>query len=119
MSCSIKGMKNVRVSAAVDVNNSIDDHHFINKHPLVQIAISQIANNNNIINVATDTFNATNYYATTEYNIFNNTNDCIIILNSEILIPFLEWERLLLRIPKLFNENKFISESENKSCLGA
>ncbi len=31
----------------------------------------------------------------------------------------LEWERLLLRIPKLFNANKFISESENKSCFGA
>lgn len=45
--------------------------------------------------------------------------------DSEILIPlmdddkFSEWEKLLLRIPKLFEDNALIRESENKSCFGA
>eukprot|EP00484_Ammonia_sp_Unknown_P016652 CAMPEP_0197040406 /NCGR_PEP_ID=MMETSP1384-20130603/17107_1 /TAXON_ID=29189 /ORGANISM="Ammonia sp." /LENGTH=1002 /DNA_ID=CAMNT_0042471155 /DNA_START=42 /DNA_END=3050 /DNA_ORIENTATION=- len=45
--------------------------------------------------------------------------------DSEILIPlsddekFAEWQRLLLRVPKLFEENALIPESENKSCFGS
>lgn len=45
--------------------------------------------------------------------------------DSEILIDlmdddkFSEWERLLLRVPKLFEQNALIPESENKSCFGA
>ena len=44
---------------------------------------------------------------------------------SEMLVPlmdddkFAEWERLLLRVPKLFEQNALIPESENKSCFGA
>ena len=45
--------------------------------------------------------------------------------DSEILIDlmddekFNEWQRLLMRVPKLFEQNALIPESENKSCFGA
>merc|ERR1719206_84689 len=32
---------------------------------------------------------------------------------------FAEWERLLLRVPKLFEQNALLPEGENKSCFGA
>eukprot|EP01084_Bolivina_argentea_P281889 482403_1 len=75
MVCSIKGMKNVSVPTAVSkcMNNSIDEPPFYKETSTGSISL--IVNNNNIINVTTDTPNTKNYYPTTEYNIFNNNNN--------------------------------------------
>eukprot|EP01084_Bolivina_argentea_P000920 1683_1 len=58
--------------------------------------------------------------------VISEVNDPFVSLpHSEILIPlmddekFLEWKRLLLRVPQLFVENSSQPESENKSCFGA
>lgn len=49
----------------------------------------------------------------------------VALPDSELLVKlmddekFAEWERLLLRVPKLFQENMSFPESESKSCFGA
>jgi len=58
--------------------------------------------------------------------VISEVKDPFVALpDTEILIKlmdddqFAEWERLLLRVPKLFEDNALVPESENKSCFGA
>ena len=58
--------------------------------------------------------------------IISEVKDPFVSLpDSELLIPLMDnkkynkWDSLLQRIPKLFENNALIPESENKSCFGA